>query len=86
MNIRFDAININVMSNCSGVFSGLNNQQLWRVNDKTNIGFGRIVGEMNNSVNTINVILDNDILDFSGNGKTSKGQQEITKGDRHMPI
>lgn len=65
VDVRFNTININVISNCSGVFSGLNHQQFWSMNHKTNIGFGRIIGEMNISVNTFNLILDNDIVDFS---------------------
>lgn len=75
MDVRLNVLNINVMSHNSGVFSGSNHQPFWRTACKTNVGFGRVVGEMNHTVNTTNVILDNDIVDFS----RSEGQQGMTK-------
>lgn len=75
MDVRLNVLKINVISHNSGVFSGSNLQPLWRTACKTNVGFGRVAGEMNHTVNTTNVILDNDIVDFS----RSEGQQGMTK-------
>ncbi|WP_132746209.1 hypothetical protein [Scopulibacillus darangshiensis] len=78
--VQINAININVLSNCAGVFSGSNNQPLWSSNSKNNMGFGREFGNSNSSISIINAVFDNDMEDLtiwkkSGAGKGDNGEE-----------
>lgn len=61
--IKFTNINISSISSNSGVFTGTNSQSDWKVNRKSNKGFGEITGYNNSASHIVNVINDNDVID-----------------------
>ncbi len=64
MNIIFDSININNLSGNSGVFNGENTQSNWNSYIKNNFGQGSIIGKHNIFYQNVNVVEDNDLIDF----------------------
>jgi hypothetical protein len=62
--IYFKDLNIEEISNSSGVFSGRNLQVGWRHSKKTSEGFGSLSGDKNVIVGNLNVLLDPDFVDF----------------------
>lgn len=64
MNIVFDSININNVSENAGVFVGSNIQLNWKSQTKENSAMGTVIGEKNLLSKNINVIYDNDGVDM----------------------
>ncbi|MBM7643861.1 hypothetical protein JOD45_000052 [Scopulibacillus daqui] len=62
VNINFGAINVNAMTRDGTVSVGENNQTGWSAHGKQNIGNGFFYG-MNFTTNSMNNIIDNDIVD-----------------------
>ena len=69
--INFLAINVNTISNGSGVFVGINNAVGWDAHSKFSMGNGQFLG-MNGTANNINILLDNDIIDAPINDQDIK--------------
>ncbi|WP_338780747.1 hypothetical protein [Metabacillus sp. FJAT-52054] len=63
LTIQFTNINISALSSNSGVFTGTNSQYDWTVSMKSNAGFGKIIGENNVSINNVNIVHDDDVMD-----------------------
>lgn len=61
--IVFKDLQINHLSNSSGVFSGENFQTGWKYSSKKNDGFGSISGNNNTSNKNYHIVKDSDILD-----------------------
>ncbi|MGD6833700.1 hypothetical protein ACQCT5_16130 [Sutcliffiella halmapala] len=59
-----DRIEINSIMNSSGVFTGHNVQSNWSTSQKTNMGFGMVVGADNHSSSNMNIVYDPDMVDM----------------------
>ncbi|MBU9712322.1 hypothetical protein [Evansella tamaricis] len=69
--INFLAINVNSMSNNSGVFLGSNNSVGWDGHAKFSFGNGQYLG-MNGSFNNLNILMDQDVIDAPINDQDIK--------------
>jgi len=61
--IRFDSINVNAIDTNSGIFTGYNLPNNWRVQTKTNSAFGSVTGKHNVVMTPVNIVIDPDTID-----------------------
>ncbi|QFT88589.1 hypothetical protein FIU87_08040 [Bacillus sp. THAF10] len=64
IHILLDKIEVMTIMNNSGIFTGDNLQANWRTYQKTNMGFGLVVGEDNHSNSNVNIVHDPDVMDM----------------------
>ncbi|MGP4081361.1 hypothetical protein ACTWQL_15760 [Pseudalkalibacillus sp. R45] len=81
MNIIFDTININNLSDNSGVFNGENTQTHWTTQKKENYGLGTAIGENNLFFQNINVVYDNDLIDMPIRNYQYQSEDKKGKGE-----
>ncbi|MEB3100296.1 hypothetical protein VF724_01310 [Paenibacillaceae bacterium T2] len=63
MKIWFQDLQVNSVSNSSGIFSGDNIHLNWKHSRKTNDGFGSIQGNSNISKGNVHIVFDRDVVD-----------------------
>lgn len=61
--IWFQDLQVNSVSNSSGIFSGDNIHLNWKHSRKMNDGFGSIQGNGNISKGNVHIVFDRDVLD-----------------------
>lgn len=71
IHILLDKIEVMSIMNCSGIFTGENMQANWRTYQKTNMGFGVVAGEYNDSDSNLNIVHDPDVVDMPVQNKSS---------------
>ncbi|MBM7624455.1 hypothetical protein [Sporohalobacter salinus] len=71
-NVVFESINVDSISNLSGVFVGNNSQWFWKSQNKSNTAFGAVDGENNFVLKPLNLVIDPDNVD---NPTIDKGGQ-----------
>lgn len=71
--VNFSALNINTISNASGVFTGENVQQGWGSHSKNNQCLGDLNGNANLIANPLNCIFDPDLMDSPINDQDIQG-------------
>lgn len=70
--VIFNSINVNAIDSLSGIFIGENRQWNWFSSSKTNSGLGTIQGEDNVMLNSINIVIDPDLIDNPTNFAADK--------------
>lgn len=61
--ISFNTIQVNSITNASGIFVGNNTQMNWSSHNKENIGFGTVDGNQNRLKGNHNIVIDPDVID-----------------------
>ncbi|MFC4075981.1 hypothetical protein [Salinithrix halophila] len=63
MMVQFHSINVNAIETASGIFVGENFQNYWSSHNKSNAGFGGVIGWHNTVARNMNTVDDRDHID-----------------------